>query len=176
MCALQCYVIVFTQNFAVFPVEEGFLCCHTVQDFFFPPPKKQTKNQQYWHLLSPLCTPVCVFVCLLSGHPSWVFLLQCFFQLTNSRFPSMGLMDWHIQASCPHSHARPHTSTQKETTIIAFQLCVTGRPTDGTLSWWSTVVYRNNLSKWTSVVFWAPHNYLVVAAVVKRLSSKLAQC
>lgn len=94
-------------------------------------------------ILSAPCVRQCVFVCLLSGHPSWVFLLQCFFQLTNSRFPSMGLMDWHIQAPCPHSlaHTRKHRKKQQS----AFQLCRSGQPTDGILFWWSTAVYRNNL-------------------------------
>lgn len=154
------------------PVVEKFLRCHTVQEFFFPLPKKnptKNKNQKKPVLTSSL-PPLhaTAFVCLLSGHPSWVFLLQCFFQLTNSRFSSMGLMDWQIQAPCPHSLTRSlaHTRKHRKKQQSAFQLCGSGRPTDSTLSWWSKITFQSG-QRWC---FWGPHNYLV-AAVVKRLKT-----
>lgn len=138
VCVLQYYVIVFTQKVCCFSCGGSIFCAVTLSRSFSFHLQKNSID-----IFSAPCVRQCVFVCLLSGHPSWVFLLQCFFQLTNSRFPSMGLMDWHIQAPCPHSlaHTRKHRKKQQS----AFQLCRSGQPTDGTLFWWSTAVYRNNL-------------------------------
>lgn len=135
---LQYYVIVFTKKVCCFSCGGSIFALSHCPGVFLSTSKKNSID-----IFSAPCVRQCVFVCLLSGHPSWVFLLQCFFQLTNSRFPSMGLMDWHIQAPCPHSlaHTRKHRKKQQS----AFQLCRSGQPTDGTLFWWSTALYRNNL-------------------------------
>lgn len=63
MCVCVCFAILcycfHQKKFAVFPVEEAFLRCHTVQEFFFPPPKKTVLTSS----LPPVYASVCLCVC-----------------------------------------------------------------------------------------------------------------
>lgn len=137
--------------------------------------KKQTKKPLVLtSSLPPLHASVCLCVC------SQDIQVECFSSNAFSSWRTVDFRRWGLWIGIfrppTPTHTLAHTRKHRKKQQSAFQLCGTGRPTDGTLSWWSTAIYRNNLSKWTTVVFWGPHNYLVVAAVVKRLSSKLAQC
>lgn len=132
MCVLQCYVIVFTKKRCCFSCGGRTLAPSHRPGVFLSTSKKE-KNKQKNPSIDIFSAPSarqCVFVCLLSGHPSWVFLLQCFFQLANSRFPSMGLMDWHIQGPRPPLTRSPtHVNTERNNSLHSNFVALDGQQT-----------------------------------------------